>query len=344
MHENPTTDLIEQNKPSTIADQVTVVIPTYNRRDFLDSLDKGRWDTLRVLLICDGCNPSIVHEFMEETRDYDNITVVDKRPNRGVAYAKSAGIQQVNTPYFMFCDDDDYYVDYHLFLDEVDRIREKDRHNILFATTPEMVILNEGGKDISYDRRIFHGKTGREVLKYIVHTGEIQGLCAGSLFRKNDVLPHLPEPFFRVSEDAMLLIRLCAHYPERTVYVSKRGRYMRRMHSQSLSSRHNYPLEKALMHIVSLVVAGYYATQLQIIPQATFIRLLLNRGKILQKIYGYGLKMTAFIGGLLLARSPEPRTEEAARALNFLKTHREMLPPEFNAMLSEAGQSMLAAA
>jgi len=321
----------------------TIIMTVYDRYEYICwSIMNDKIGEFEVLLVADGSDEQVLNKIKECQTKYQvkNINLIAYYPNRGVSYAKSLGIKKVQTSYFMFCDDDDYIENFSAFYEEVKRVV---LNNTLFLTIPEIVAFGKISEKVQYDRRLFHNKTGYELLDYIVRTGEIHALCAGTCFRTADVLPLLPEPFFRVSEDFVLLARLCARYPERRIYVANSGRYMRRIHSQSLSNPSQITPEKMLMHIVSLTVGGYYLEKMGRIDRAEFIRILLNRGKLLQGIYGFGLQTAALVGGLLLDRPPDPKAAEAVHALNYLRAHRDVLPPELMAMLSDAGKSMLMA-
>jgi len=326
-----------------VFDNLTVLIPTHNRINFfLEYLESGKWDGVRIYLVCDGCSDEVIERLNVETKIYKNVTIFNEQPNCGVAGAIRKGLQKVNTDYCMFCGDDDYYMDYYEFIKEAFSII-KNFDDVLFVSMPEIIAFNEISEYIQYNRRMFHGMTGMQLLEYIVHTGEIHALIAGSIFKKDDIISILPDSFFKVSEDYVLLARLCASFPYRKIYVAKSGRKMRRIHKKSLSHPSQFGTDKMLIHIVSIVVGGYYLEKIGRINRAEFIRILLNRGKLLQRIYGFGLQTAALVGGLLLDRPPDPKAAEAVHALNYLRAHRDVLPPELMAMLSDAGKSMLMA-
>lgn len=320
---------------------LTVVIPTHNRSEyFLQYLEEGRWEGVRIHLVCDGCDPEVVQTLRSRTAGH-NVVIFDEQPNRGVAYAIGVGVRSVRTSHFMFCGDDDYYIDYTAFLKEASRIKQT-HDDVLFVTMPEIVAFGDNqAPRVQYDRRGFQGMTGRKLLEVLTYTGEMWALVAGSLFRTDEVIPVLPEPFFRVSEDFVLLARLCARYPDRLIYVAENGRRMRRIHPNSLSARVRFSPEKALMHLVAMCVAGFYMEQEQSINRAQLVRILLNRGKVLQQSYGLGLQTSAIVAGLLLDAPLQPETAEARQVLDYLKNHRDELPAEFIAMLSKTGRSTL---
>ncbi|GIV61740.1 MAG: hypothetical protein KatS3mg044_0606 [Rhodothermaceae bacterium] len=333
---------MDMNEVFDPARDLTVVIPTYNRSQyFLQYLEEGRWDGIRIHMVCDGCDPEVVKKLREETAGHD-VTLFEEYPNRGVAHAIGVGVRSVRTSHYMFCGDDDYNVDYTAFLEEAAQIQEA-HDDVLFVTMPEIVAFGDGlTPRVQYDRRDFRGKTGRQLLEFLFRTGEMRALVAGSLFRTAEMVPLLPEPFFRVSEDFVLLARLCARHPDRRVYVTESGRRMRRIHAGSLSYRPHFSPEKALMNLVSMVVGGYYLEHAGVLHRAEVVRRLLNRGNVLQQSYGLGRQVAAVVAGLLLDTHLETTSNEARRTLDYLKDHRDELPPEFIAMLSGTGKATLA--
>ncbi len=327
--------------PFDPARDLTVLIPTHNRsRYFLHYLQEGFWDDVHIHLICDGCDPSVVGELREKTAGRP-ITVVDVQPHGGVAQAVRAGLEGVETNHFMFCGDDDFNVDYAGFLAEAAAVKGRET-DVLFVTMPFIYGFTPHLEARpQYDRRAFHGKTGREVLTFLTRTGEMSALVAGSLFRTAEMKPLLAEPFFKVSEDFVLLARLCARYPERRVYVAERGRRMRLIHADSLSARPNYSREKALMNLVSMGVGGAYLMEMGVLDRPAMIRLLLDRGEVLQRGFGFGKQTAALVAGLLLPDPVVPHTEEAAAMLAYLQAHASGLPDEFLEALSSRGRRLV---
>jgi hypothetical protein len=323
------------------ARDLTVVIPTYNRTEyFLQYLEEGRWDDVRIHMVCDGCAPEVVADLRARTEGRP-VTIFDEQPNRGVAHAIGVGVRSVETSHYMFCGDDDYNVDYAAFLAEAAEIKRR-HDDVLFVTMPE---IHKFGADQEptpqYDRRPFHGWTGRKLLEYLVRTGEMRALVAGSLFRTAEMVPLLPEPFFRLSEDYVLLARLCARYPDRKVYVAESGRRMRRIHPRSLSARERFSPIVVLMNLVSMTLGGHYLREAGGFTMPELVRILLNRGQVFERKYGIGRQTSAVVAGLLLDRRIRAEQSEAREVFTHLRDHRDQLPPEFVAMLSEAGRAVL---
>ncbi|SHK17946.1 glycosyltransferase family A protein [Rhodothermus profundi] len=321
-------------------ENITVIIPTFNRNDhFLANMEDGKWDNMNVYLVCDGCDDEIVNELKRKISGR-TIKVFDEQPHQGVAHAVSKGVHRVKTAYCMMCGDDDYYEEFDSFLEEARNV-EKNQENVLCITMPEVIAFNHIAFKKQYDRYLFHNKTGLELLEVIVKTGEIFALVAGSLFRVDEVKNLLADSFFRINEDLVLMARLCGMYPHRRMHVTKYGKYMRCIHENTLSHRKKFNKEKALVHLVALIVAGYYLEQMHRIQRFELAKLILRRGQILQRAYGIGLQIAILLSDLLIECSFTPRDDEASWALSYLREQRAMLPYEFVEMLSTIGRSMI---
>ena len=314
-------------------EDVTVVMPFYDRVQFLQHyVDEGFWDGLKVQLVCDGTTPDLVTAIRKSIENRQNMNVYSYLENKGVAFARSTGINIVRTPYLMFCDDDDFMRQARSFLTD-SSAKWSARRDLLFTGMPSVYAFNEDLQvQLQYDRTPFHQKTGRELLSYLVRTGEMAVLTLGSVFATETLKGIEPESFFKVSEDYTLLVRLCARYPDRRVYIEEHGAYMRLVQTNSLSSRSSYSLEKLIMHLVSMFVGAFYLIQMGELRTPAFQQILLRRGDVLQRSYGSGASTARFMASLL-GSSVREETDEFQQARIFLESHRNELPAEFCRMV-----------
>ena len=314
-------------------EDVTVVMPFYDRVQYLQHyVEEGFWEGLKVQVVCDGTMPDLVSAIQKSIEKHQNMSVYSYLENRGVAFARSTGINIVRTPYLMFCDDDDFMRQTRSFL--TDSTARWSAHNdLLFTGMPRVYAFNEELQvQLQYDRTPFHQKTGRELLNYLVRTGEMAVLTLGSVFGTDSLKGIEPEPFFKVSEDYTMLVRLCARYPERRVYIEEHGAYMRLVESGSLSSRSSYSLDKLLIHLVSMFVGAFYLVKMGELRTPAFQQILLQRGDVLQRSYGKGASAARFMASLI-GFSVREETEEFQEARIFLESHRNELPAEFCRMV-----------
>ena len=228
----------------------------------------------------------------------------------------------------MFCDEDDFLVDGLAACREAAGVlRDED---VLFATLPSVVAFDaELRAGRQYDRRSFDGVTAATLLRHLVRTGEMSALGAGTAFVTADLtaLP-LVEPFFRVSEDYVMLARLCAAHPERRVRVLASGRYMRLVHTGSLSARRAFSAERAVMNLVSMVVGAAWLAERGELTAADLHRILTERGEVLQQSYGLGRGAAAAVVHWTGGPPPATRDPEADASRAFLEASRAVLPPE----------------
>lgn len=309
---------------------VTFVMPLYDRLRYLAHyLEEGLWDGLPLQIVCDGASAATRADLDLLTAGRPDIRIHQYETNRGVACARGAGIALADTPYMGFCDDDDFLNEAAPFLDEAPALMEMDTP-ALFTAMPAVFAFNESLQmNLQYDRRGFDGKTGFELLCYLVATGEMQVLTLGSLFRPVDLRGTEPESFFKVSEDYVMLARLCARFPDRRVRVARAGRYMRLVQHGSLSSREAYGIDKITMHLVSMCVGANYLIEMGRLSLPLFRDLLRKRGDVLQASYTRGRHAAAFIAHLLGGREPVASDDESREVLRVLESNRILLPAEF---------------
>ena len=104
---------------TALEQDVTVVMPFYDRIKYLKHyLGEGLWDGFRIQLVCDGSPENIVKSLSAIPQSKAELNIHTYPKNRGVAYARSTSLGIVTTPYLVFCDDDDFIIDGHSFLNK----------------------------------------------------------------------------------------------------------------------------------------------------------------------------------------------------------------------------------
>jgi hypothetical protein len=306
-------------------------MPIYDRLPYFSHyLSEGFWDGVPLQIVCDGSPEATTRALETLVAGRPMLRLHHYAPNRGVAFARGHGVALAGTPYMAFCDDDDFLADPALFFEEATAQMDNDA-STLFVAMPDVVAFDESlqmGRQ--YDRRGFDGKTGIEILCYLVATGEMQVLTLGSLFRPSQLRGAEPEPFFKVSEDYTWLVRLCARFPTHRVRVSSGGRYMRLVHRQgSLSARAAYGIDRMVMHLVSMGVGASYLIGMGRLTLPQFQDILRRRGDVLLAAYGRGRQAACTVANCL-GRAPVAVDDpESAEALQILQTNRDGLPREF---------------
>lgn len=95
--------------------KVTVIIPVYNSQEWLSRLldtvisqDFGI-ENIELILVNDKSTDQSLEIIKSYSQQYpESIQYIDKKINEGVAAARDDGLKRVNTPYFMFLDNDDF--------------------------------------------------------------------------------------------------------------------------------------------------------------------------------------------------------------------------------------------
>lgn len=98
----------------TNEDLVSVVIPTFNRRDLvreaIESVVKQTWPYLEIILVDDGSTDGTLDDIKHVTTqsgDYTRDLRTFYQPNSGVAAARNRGLKEVKGSLILFLDSDD---------------------------------------------------------------------------------------------------------------------------------------------------------------------------------------------------------------------------------------------
>ena len=312
---------------------LSFVMPFYNRiAPFEQYVREGFWDGVPVQAVCDGADAAIVERLRAIANARPPIRVHDYTPNRGVARARAEGIRTAPAHLITFCDDDDFMPSAAAYVERA--ALAFDRHtDPLLVTAPFVHAFNEKlDHRLQYDRRAFHGRSGQDVLQWMVRTGELNLLLSGTTFRRRDLVDLPVNDFFEVSEDYVLIARHCARHPHRKVVVLQDDRYMRLMHPSSLVGQFTFP--KLMMNLVSMCVGGYYLIRQRSMGLQDFQQMLRERGRVLQNSYGMGAGAGHAVADLLAGSGTSGGEPEARNAQEFLRAQSHRLPDEF---LSLAG-------
>lgn len=101
-------------------EQISVIIPVYNARDYLHkcvvSVTNSKYRNLQIVLVDDGSKDGS-SEICDELKKTDNRIIVIHKENEGVSIARNLGIKVATGNYILFCDADDY-----LLPDAIDNI------------------------------------------------------------------------------------------------------------------------------------------------------------------------------------------------------------------------------
>lgn len=99
-------------------DKVSVIIPTYNRSDFIDkainSVLNQTYSNIEIIIVDDNGKDTPARKAMTEKmrkyEEFSNIRYLKNIKNMGGALARNVGIQESSGQYITFLDDDDEYL------------------------------------------------------------------------------------------------------------------------------------------------------------------------------------------------------------------------------------------
>lgn len=95
--------------------EITIIIPVYNAGNNLDiclnSVLKQTISNFEVLLINDGSTDNSLEKILEYQNKYPHVFRILSQDNQGVVATRHRGIEEANTKYIMFMDNDDFIDD-----------------------------------------------------------------------------------------------------------------------------------------------------------------------------------------------------------------------------------------
>ncbi len=309
--------------------KVTIVMHTYERLEFVEQdVADGRWEGLPLLIADDASSPE-VQAGLRDLAKRSSARFTAREKNGGAAEAARHGVENCGTPLFMLCGDDDYLSGFQAF-SEAAQLELEDQ-SVLFVSMPEITFVIDGVPESKqFDRLIFDGMTGRELLRELVFGGEMRALQAGTMMRTAEALPHFAGGLFRTSEDFVLLTRMCAAYPDRRIRVLEHGSYMRREHDASLSHPKNMSVERAVVNLLALMVGCRLLQRLSQVDDEVVLGLIRQRAQVLSTVYRCGLECADVVEALLAGREPDTTAQEAEEAFRFLLERMSEIPTELD--------------
>lgn len=142
--------------------KVSIVIPTYNRKDLLERLCntiKEQTYQNKEIIIIDDCSNQDLSAVLKQY--FKTLDIIYKKNSRNIYAEKSrkVGYELSSGKYIIFCDDDDFYTDSY-FIEKAINILDKNK-NIAF---------------VSANANIFHQSNGISESYKLNISGEINGL------------------------------------------------------------------------------------------------------------------------------------------------------------------------
>lgn len=141
---------------------VSVVIPTYNRPDFLsralESILAQEYDAIEVIVV-DDCPSNPAMEVVESYSD-NYIRYIQHDENQGVCGARNTGIQMATGEYVAFLDDDDEWDEAKLRR-QVEVVESYEDIGVVYTGTRQ---VDNSGTTLSVNRPKYQGSVGKHLL------------------------------------------------------------------------------------------------------------------------------------------------------------------------------------
>jgi glycosyltransferase involved in cell wall biosynthesis len=208
---------------------VSVIIPTYNRKNFLkiaiDSVLNQSFNNFELLIIDDGSNDSteeLVKSFKDQRIRYFKL---DK--NYGPSYARNFGIKNSNADFVAFLDSDDFWKKEKLEIQYSEMLKNND---YLLSHTDEIWLRN--GKILNPKK--IHLKEGGDIFKKSLKLCSISistVMAKKSLF---DIVGFFDESL-PACEDYDMWLRVTALFP--VLFINKKLTVKHGGHNDQLSKR-----------------------------------------------------------------------------------------------------------
>ncbi len=318
--------------PTSPSGSTTFVIPVREDPGTLEAfLDAGAGDRLLVLA---EAVPNEVAARLEGLSQTHGFAMHPVSGAQGQVGRWETGLRHASSDGLVMLGDGDRIEGLASFLREADAYHHE-APEALLITIPFVYLCQGEERRLQYDRRGWHGKTGRELLAKMVETGELGLLAAGTRFSVSDLGEALPDPVFDRAGELVLMARLCAKYPDRKIYVTGTGSYLRRPPRPGEAS---FAAEDLALHLVSLSVGACYLMEEGAMELDAFLEMLRHRGAVLQQVYGVGEEGVRVFTALLEGRPLDAATPEADAVLRCLDTHWDALPEECRLLFGRAAQ------
>jgi len=282
-------------------EDITVLIPTYNRGEMvIKDLEMGYKVGMVPKVVVDDCSHRryrpVLQKLNRNKEKYGITTVISHEKNQGVAAAIITGLQQIDTSMTMFLDDDDMVLCKNRSL-LTGSIAEADSDTVMIAPRYAIHLFENGEVSIGYDRNLFSQRLGSEALVHLFQSGELYTLNAGAIYATDSVKESLSEELFIVSEDYVRVTRILGKNLNKKIRISEEYVHVRRISNDSLSKA--LTPHKLSLHLLSLLISGYYCLHNQLLSKSEVITAILNRGKLLQSLYQFGEEFTQQMVGYL---------------------------------------------
>ena len=293
-------------KIGNFLNDVTVSIASYNRGKMLsEDLDMGlkMGNTLKVIV--DDCSEREVDYMMDLKKKLEKHNIAHiciSEINEGLAKTRLKGIRYIESSNICILDDDDML----LYINEKELQKEVDEFGEEYALIIPRYIVNlyeDNTISMGYDRSLYKNKECKEILKNIAITSEIKVMQAGAIMKTNDFKENVTSSIFDVSEDFVTISKLLQKNLDKRIKVSDNYVHVRRINKNSLSK--TITSKKLTTTLLAQTLALQASLKNNLIRNEEITEYLIERGKLLERIYGLGYESALELKRFLIGKSTE---------------------------------------
>lgn len=131
---------------------ISVIIPTYNRCDYLiqmvESILQQKHVDLEIVIVDDNSKDSTKEYCLDLASDNCQVKYFRNEANRGPGYSRNLGFNNSIGDYVVFADDDDYYTDF-LFFSNALSIMQNNNEIALVSGNSKTLLVQKGIEQIT---------------------------------------------------------------------------------------------------------------------------------------------------------------------------------------------------
>ncbi len=284
--------ILEKELPQELMhEDLTVLIPSYNRAKMMKyDLDKGLKLGKQPKLIVDDCSTQEI-QWLEKIEDNENVyraKVIRKPVNDGVAQTRFVGLQNIETQFTTFLDDDDMLFCLDQSQSKIDIEQLKNEHLLIIPRY--LINLSDDTLSLGYDRKCYDDCLAEDVLRRLASESEMKAMLAGGATGATEKLKEhalsRESRGFIVSEDFVMLSRMLAANRKMKIGTTESLVHVRRISDQTLSR--TFSNAKFALGLISQAIACYYCLKLGIADKEEVPKWMRDRAALIQQLYGFG--------------------------------------------------------
>jgi glycosyltransferase involved in cell wall biosynthesis len=129
--------------------KISVIIPYYNKDKFslyipLRSIQNQSFKDIEIILVDDGSSENKINEVLEEMKNDNRIILLKHKENKGTLMSRADGVRYASGEYILNLDQDDLFLNNHLFENLYNKAKEINVDILQFTT-----LTNDNGIKIN---------------------------------------------------------------------------------------------------------------------------------------------------------------------------------------------------